>query len=151
MIELFLCFPQILQISPISLSNYRFRLADWRKDKDWLNITTKSGIVFIQNALLMTNRSSEERNILWWKKNGTLEISGSFKLIINIDEGINVNCNRLHRKVVVMNKSDLFNVFFLFARINKCFPLLSIYHYGGKKFFAVHIKSGLNFFKLSEI
>lgn len=80
-------FFQILQISPIPLSNYRFRLSEWRKDKDWLRITERSGIVFIQNVLLMSNKSTERRNILWWKKNGTQEIPGISKLIININDG----------------------------------------------------------------
>lgn len=78
---------QILQISPIPLSNYRFRLSEWRKDKDWLRITERSGIVFIENVLLMSNKSTERRNILWWKMNGTHEIPGISKLIININEG----------------------------------------------------------------
>lgn len=82
---------QILQISPIPLSNYRFRLSEWRKDKDWLRITERSGIVFIQNALLMSNKSTERRNILWWKTNGTEEIPGISKLIININEGTSLS------------------------------------------------------------
>lgn len=115
---------QILQLTAIPQQYYNFSLANWRGNKDWLNITNKYGIVFIRDPQLMTSKPTEHRKIMWWKRNATHEISGTSKLIINIHEGIN--------------------------RILFCFPSKSIdFSFKQKSIFFSILRNSLFFFKVT--
>ncbi|GBM44313.1 hypothetical protein AVEN_232106-1 [Araneus ventricosus] len=78
-------FSRIIQLSVAAL-HYKFQLDIGVKNYDWLGITERSGIVYIEDPRLMPQPSTVRRGINWFFKNDTHSKKGSILLLLTIQE-----------------------------------------------------------------